>query len=202
MGPFFSKSDLLVDFKVVNRGELALFRFSRSHSRFSPKFQLNWTVNKWDSKIPLNGHSSKTRGLSFVIPTLLDAGLLYYVWRPVLLHTPIAWPDVCAHIVGKGTIGVILDVRSEMTHVCCVRLRTAVIPHFLIFPPVRGQSSHCRSKTYSWRVVVYYTRRLNWNDTLYAVYYWGRLSDHSFLYLHQCEDSPRIAAQKRTADVW
>ena len=51
-------------------------------------------------------------------------------------------------------------------------------------------------------MVVYYTRRRNWDDTLYDVYYWGRLSDHSFLYLHQCEDSPRIAAQKRTGDVW
>ena len=40
MGPFFSKSGLLADFKVVNRGELALFRFSRYHSRFCPKFQL------------------------------------------------------------------------------------------------------------------------------------------------------------------
>ena len=38
-GLFFSKSGLLADFKVVNRGELALFRFSRSHSRFVPNFQ-------------------------------------------------------------------------------------------------------------------------------------------------------------------
>jgi len=83
--------------------------------------------------------------------------------------------------------------------VCCVRLRTSVIPHFLIFPPVRGQSSHCHSKTYSWRVVVYYTRRLDWNGTLCAVYDWGRLLYHTFLYVHQCEDSPRIAA---TADTW
>ena len=40
MRPFFSKTGLLADFKVVNRGELALFRFFRSHSRFCPKFQL------------------------------------------------------------------------------------------------------------------------------------------------------------------
>ena len=51
MGPFFSKLGLLADFKVVNRGELALFRLSRSHRRFSPKFQLNRTMNKGDSKI-------------------------------------------------------------------------------------------------------------------------------------------------------
>ena len=50
-GAFFSKLGLLADFKVVNRGELVLFRLSRSHRRFSPKFQLNRTINKGDSKI-------------------------------------------------------------------------------------------------------------------------------------------------------
>jgi len=50
------------------------------------------------------------------------------------------------------TCGSILYSTSELKWhtVCCVLLRTSVIPQFLIFPPVRRRSSHCRSKAYSW----------------------------------------------------
>ena len=39
MRPFPSKPGLLDDFKVVNLGELTLFRFFKYHSRFCPKFE-------------------------------------------------------------------------------------------------------------------------------------------------------------------
>ena len=122
------------------------------------------------------------------------------------------------------TCGSIAYSTSELKwHTVCCVLRTSVIPHFLIFPPVRGQSSHWRQKTYSWRVVVYHIRHLYWKHTriLYTnedgprstwkrvnmLWYntasrTSQLSYHIFLYFHQCEDSPRTATQKRTADVW
>jgi len=74
--------------------------------------------------------------------------------------------------------GSILYSTSELKWhtVCCERLRTSVIPHFLIFQPVRGQSSHCSSKTYSWRVVVYYILRLDWNNLCPIMHCFGDIA--------------------------